>query len=70
VVEEFKSDGMLALPFIYPPYEALFQSINVISTNETRLLLSDFHIFAAPWLAAAELAGKEGKVRRAESEKG
>lgn len=63
---------MLALPFIYPLYEALLQSINVISTNETRLL-SDFHIFAAPerpWLATAELAGKEGKVRRAESEKG
>lgn len=47
MVEEFKLDGMLALPFIYPPYDALFQSINVISTNETRLL-SDFHIFAAP----------------------
>ena len=47
MVVEFKSDGMFALPFIYPPYETLFQSVNIISTNETRLL-SGFHIFAAP----------------------
>ena len=66
-MEEFKSNGMLALPFIYPPYEALFQSINVISTNNEIRLLSDFHIFAAPerpWLATAERAGTGGKKAR------
>lgn len=66
-MEEFKSNGMLALPFIYPPYEALFQTINVISTNSETRLPSDYHIFAAPerpWLATAELAGIGGKKAR------
>ena len=68
-MEEFKSNGMLALPFIYP-HEALFQSVNVISTNNETRLPSDFHIFAAPerpWLATAELAGIGG---RRQGEKG